>query len=449
MHTFLGTVDYQAPEQARYPNRVTPAADVYSLGCTAVFLLTGRTPFPEGSPLERIAAHRDATPPDLRHLRSDTPALLAELVQQMMAKDPADRPAGMAAVVSVLDGLNPSPDTTRPKVGLLLGVAALILAVGIGAVVWWNPFSLRTSPTSDQVTATPTIQKSPLPDPAGYHRAWANHLGVPVEFTDERGMRLVFVPPGEFVMGSPEDMIRQYSDPRVEPSENHRRWVTMERERPVTITRPFYLGRSEVTKAEFAAFVTDTGYRTQAERFGGGWGYDDTARTWKQGPNFNWRSGGDYQPSPDHPVGNISWEDAVKFCQWLTAAAPPGVKYRLPSESEWEYACRGGGTDVWGHGDDESELGKYAVVGQYKFPQPVVTRRPNGFGLFDLHGNLPEWCDAADPWVTGGVTPPHLWPVRGGSFLSPASHTRSAARRFLDPHSTEPGFRILRELPTR
>lgn len=288
----------------------------------------------------------------------------------------------------------------------------------------------------------------PVEDPAVYRKAWADHLGVEIEMTDERGLRLVFVPPGTFRMGSSQDVIERFADPRGESNPNRRAWVRAEVERSVTVERPYYLGRTEVTVAEFAAFADATGHKTRAERFGGGWGYDATRGDWRSGDRFNWKASGDYKPTANHPVGNMSWDDATRFCQWLAAAAPPGVTYRLPAESEWEFACRAGSGTPWPHGDDDRELDKYAAYGSFRLPQPVAGRRPNAFGFYDLCGNLPEWCAADDPWAET-ARPAALRAARGGAFFSPAAHVRSAAFQWIDPNSPDPGFRVLREIPSR
>ena len=139
-------------------------------------------------------------------------------------------------------------------------------------------------------------------------------------------MKLVLIPAGEFLMGSPD------SDKDAEDDEKpqHR----------VRITRPFYLGAHEVTRGQFRRFVDETGYRTEAEKNdAGGLGYDAQSKKLKQDRKFNWLNPG-FEQTDEHPVVNVSWNDSVAFAEWLSRKE--GRTYRLPTEAEWEYACRAG-----------------------------------------------------------------------------------------------------------
>lgn len=453
----LGTVNYMSPEQASRPDLATASADVYSLGCVLYHLLAGHPPFAGKSGMDCIAAHRSARPPDIRKLRPDVPPALAELIERMLAKKVADRPAGMDDVVAALDRLAKAetnewakiaaappvskPQRTQNRRAWLAAGLALATVGGVG----WRIFRKRPAVVPDPPREPDiAIQTLPLDNSKEYQRRLAARYGVDVELTDTRGVHFMFIPPGTFRMGSSPAEIARWADPRIEPLPNRRKWIAAETEKTVTIERPFYLGRTEVTFAEYSAFVADTGHKTRTERWGGGWGYNSRDDQWAIGPKFHWQSLGDFKPRANHPVGNLSWEDARKFCEWLTASAPKGVRYRLPGESEWEFACRAGGTGTWSCG--EAELEKFAIFGSYRQPQPVAGRQPNAFGLFDLPGNLPEWCDAIDPWVREPACPAMLRPVRGGAFHSPAAHVRSAAFQWLNPESPDPGFRVLREI---
>ncbi|MBI3466600.1 MAG: formylglycine-generating enzyme family protein [Planctomycetes bacterium] len=212
------------------------------------------------------------------------------------------------------------------------------------------------------------------------------------------GMKLVKVPAGKFTMGSPDDEPGRDDD---------------EEQYPVEITRAFYLGRNEVTLGQFRAFVRNAGYVTEPERDGvGGTRYTEQAgETWKlkgREPQYTWKHTGLPQ-SDDHPVANVTWNDAVAFCGWLSRKE--GRVYRLPTEAEWEYSCRAHTTTRYYSGDDEGSLARVANLadeaGKLRFPHwratvshddgqpstaPVGSFGPNAFGMHDMHGNLWEWC---------------------------------------------------------
>ncbi|HHM12237.1 MAG TPA: hypothetical protein ENJ16_01690, partial [Planctomycetaceae bacterium] len=288
-----------------------------------------------------------------------------------------------------------------------------------------------------------------------------DRLMRPELITNSIGMQLRLIPAGEFWMGSPE------SEKGRDDDEGPRH--------PVRITRPFYLGVHEVTKGQFAAFVRATGYRTEPERDGGGgWGYNAKEKKLEgRDPKYSWRYTG-FPYEDDHPVVNVTWNDAKAFCAWLSRKE--GRTYRLPTEAEWEYACRAGTTTAYYHGDDPEglvEVGNLAdqrakkIPGMkqdfpyasfddgYGFTAPVGRFRPNAFGLYDMHGNVWEWCEDwydEDFYATAAAREPD--PVnreraservnRGGGWSSNPRVVRSADRFRNSPglRSINLGFRV-------
>jgi sulfatase modifying factor 1 len=179
--------------------------------------------------------------------------------------------------------------------------------------------------------------------------------GEPNSITNDIGMKLVRIPAGEFLMGSPG------SDLDAKPNEmpQHR----------VRITRPFLLGTTEVTVGQFRSVVETSKYVTEAERDGkggGGWN-QSTRRVERFTPGYTWKFTG-FDQTDDHPVVNVTWNDATAFCDALSkregfkpydhsrGARPGGDGYRLPTEAEWEYACRAGTTTRYQGGDDPETL---------------------------------------------------------------------------------------------
>jgi formylglycine-generating enzyme required for sulfatase activity len=175
---------------------------------------------------------------------------------------------------------------------------------------------------------------------------------VPV--ANSLGMKLVLIPAGKFMMGSPE-------------SEKDRR--PNEEQHEVEIKQPFFLGIHEVRVRDFRAFVEDAGYQTEAE---------------KAHSKNSWQKPAIAQ-TEDHPVVLVSWNDAQAFCAWLTKKE--GKKYRLPTEAEWEYACRAGTKTPYYTGEDEAGLREAANL-RYYTTTPVGQFKANAFGLFDMHGNV-------------------------------------------------------------
>jgi formylglycine-generating enzyme len=291
------------------------------------------------------------------------------------------------------------------------------------------------------------------------------------ETANSIGMTLVAVPAGEFWMGGQEpveNLVKTFAAYN-RPADFFRDEYPRHR---VRITRPFHLGKYEVTVGQFRQFVEATGYKTQAETDGtGGWGFDPAlGRCRGRDPKFSWRHPG-FAQTDDYPVINVTWNDAVAFCQWL--GRKEGKTYRLPTEAEWEYACRAGTATRYGHSDDPDGLPRMANVadprGRTSFPAvqnfdvpknepvrftvPVGSFPPNRFGLCDMHGNVWEWCGdwhGADYYARSPLDDP-TGPKsgvrrvrRGGAWHSFPLWTRAAFRNWNTPDSrcVNLGFRV-------
>jgi formylglycine-generating enzyme required for sulfatase activity len=231
-----------------------------------------------------------------------------------------------------------------------------------------------------------------------------------MEVTNSIGMKLRLIPAGEFMMGIPA-------------TDSHRR--DNETQHRVSITKPFYLGVTEVTQEQFQKVMG-----TNPSQFKG----------------------------PQNPVEKVSWEGAVAFCRKLSAMPAEksgGYVYRLPTEAEWEYACRAGTTTKYSFGDSASAMGAYAWYDKNSgsTPHPVGGKKPNGWGMYDMHGNVGEWCqDWGGDYPSGsamdptGATSGSLRVLRGGSWFIDARFCRSAFRFRGTPEFrfNDLGFRVLR-----
>jgi formylglycine-generating enzyme required for sulfatase activity len=442
----LGTVDFMAPEQAAAPHLADARSDLYSLGCTWYFLLHGRPPYAAAAPLETLLAHRDRPVPALN---SGVGPPLEDLFRRLLAKDPHSRPASAHEVLALLqktrEGARDYPTVVQPALGsqprglrnrfgfALLGALA-VLALAVGLWFWRESREMA-------------VLDYPLADPADYQRRWAEQLGVPVAVTDPSGIKFVFIPPGRFRMGTPKAERDKLLESIEAPGSRER--IAAEDVRDMHIAKPFYLSATEVTIGQFRRFVDAKKHKTLAET-GGGYGL--VGDKWLVRPGFHWASFGDQPLHDDLPVGNLNWEDAEAYCRWLSGPGEDRPHYRLPTEAEWEYACRAGSLTPY-CGGEVATLDGYAWYGanSAKRIQRVGQAHANAFGLFDMHGNQREWCGVAEPgsplctpWP--GATPDER-PSRGGNFLDQAERLRSAARDWGDRKSIDKGgIRVLKEI---
>lgn len=306
------------------------------------------------------------------------------------------------------------------------------------------------------------------------------------------GMQLVVIPEGDFVMGAAETA-EQLKENGFFVPDGYYGYDTTSPERPVhkvSITRPFLIGVHEVSGDDFLSFYND-GYKGKldCEKDGkGGWGYDGrNAETplgkkpeyhpWSWGhPDMDLSTEAGRKQALRHPVVNVSWNDSVAFCEWLSRKEKK--KYRLPTEAEWEYACRAGTTTRFWTGDDPESLAAsenvadaslkavinvpWAIRGRdgHAFTSPVGSfKRPNPFGLHDIQGNVKEWCSdwygmgyysnspVSDP---KGPSSDFLTrrAYRGGSWRLAPFYGRSAERGAATPalRHCDLGFRVVCEL---
>ena len=226
-----------------------------------------------------------------------------------------------------------------------------------------------------------------------------------IEITNSLGMRMVRIPAGEYMMGSlPGEMDWARLTFKAIWRDGHKQWFQDEIPlHPVRITKPYYMSATEVTVGQFRQFVAATGYKTDAEKEDGGMIWSNEEGRWSPRKEMKW----DQVPwriSDDQPVVFVSWNDAQAFCTWLSRKEKR--TYRLPTEAEWEKACRGGLAWVrypWGNrlpGDRDTNFGDgnpklpeslTTVNDGYEYVSPVATYPPNGYGLHDMAGNVMEW----------------------------------------------------------
>jgi formylglycine-generating enzyme required for sulfatase activity len=245
-------------------------------------------------------------------------------------------------------------------------------------------------------------------------------------------------------------------------------WLAIERQslNPVheVCVDDFLIGKHAVTRRDFEQFVLDTGYRTEAEKTGGCYGW--TGSKWKKKKSITWRNAG-FAQDDRHPVVCVSWNDSAAFAEWLSAKT--GRKYRLPSEAEWEYAARSGGKQEQYAGfSDEGRAYLYAnfcdknCVFDHKTPDqddgntytaPVGSYKPNGSGLYDMTGNVWQWTNDWYGERYYGRSPKEnpkgpdsgqYRVLRGGSWLYEPINSRATHRFWSSPSlpCNDFGFRL-------
>jgi formylglycine-generating enzyme required for sulfatase activity/tRNA A-37 threonylcarbamoyl transferase component Bud32 len=498
----MGTADYLAPEQARNATQVDIRADIYSLGCALYQLLAGRVPFPGETFTEKLIAHQMQEPEPVEKARAGLPRGLAQVVRTMMAKKPERRyqtpaevardlepfaggagpgagcrPVPAAAEMATAEPIRTPRGAAAPGVdrgsgsalrqragtfarlpgGLVGVVGCLGLLLVLGAVLGVvfstalpdrgdsRPTSIRQPQAAaatfpEAAEARPPLLDCTGPDGTsiaavkGAQGAWARYLGRQVNEEDEIApgvkMTFVLVPPGKFHMGSPPG----------EPDRNpFRPEDDVEAQHEVTLTAPFYLGKYEVTQAQYEAVL----------------GPDENPSTSK---------------GPDLPVEKVTWPEARAYADRLTKQRADALVYRLPTEAEWEYACRGGrpGSLPFGVGDGTSLSSHQAnfagdfpygngAKGEYLGQARRVGWYPaNALGLADMHGNVWEWCaDWFAPYPVGKATNP-TGPAegerrifRGGGWKASGQYCRAAVRFRVLPESriVDLGFRLARVPP--
>jgi formylglycine-generating enzyme required for sulfatase activity/tRNA A-37 threonylcarbamoyl transferase component Bud32 len=510
----LGTPLYMSPEQAMGQG-VDHRSDIYSLGVMFFEMLAGRPPFTADTPLVVMMKHREAPIPAVTQFAPDTPPQISTMIQKMMAKNPEERYQNSGEVAKELSAFLSAPKGRRFWPRAMAAVLFMALAAaGVLAFVYKDELQRRCWATKSaedtgqkaetaaaETSKPPGVRKrsefrgqrsgtattpvpadgrrlaqigqkgqegkqkesqesaqsaeKPSPSAAIQHPASSiRHpeppppLAVPTQpslalpkgwtsetqrvkvaapegekkkkkkeityYTNTIGMKLILIPEGEFMMGSPGTEAGRRSD----EGPQHK----------VRITKPFYLGAFEVTQQQYQAIMGKNPAKFEGET---------------------------------NPVESVSWNMAVPFCKRLSQKE--GVEYRLPTEAEWEYACRAGSTTPFYTGatistEQANYDGNYTYGSGQKGEHRQKTIRvgsfpPNSLGLYDMHGNVWEWCQ---DWYDGSyyANSPSQDPkgpdsgtarvLRGGSWYYEPNNLRSAFRFRLPPamKADNTGFRV-------
>ena len=494
-----GTPAFMAPEQGKSSD-VDHRADLWSLGVILFQMATGQLPFVGETDVDIMIKVRMDSLPSVREFNGSLSDEHVRLIEGLLEKDPKKRPRSATDVIARLREIEYShtKEPTMPSLPVLpvvpipkrrsskqWAVLLMVLMVNVVLVAWLftRPASKPTelvqnklNPTKEERPIVSVSKEEPKkeekkPDPPKVEekkvvppmlkidlvpmieiepmevepkeppllvcpasaaevkrsqQLWADYLKVKVTIEEDLGngikLKMVLIPPGKFRMGSEANDNVAYADQS--PA------------REVTISKAFYVGVYEVSRGEFRKFA-------DAEQF-----KDDG---WKK--TF-------FELTDDHPVVDVSWDDCQAFCEWLSVRANDvrkGRKVSLPSEAQWEYACRAGTTTQYGFGDDAKLLVKHgngwSKEDGYEYTAPVGQFPSNAFGLHDMHGNVWEWCeDWYGPYEASANKDPLRMAkhsndsrvIRGGSWIGIPVFCRSANRFWRAPGNRDDvvGFRI-------
>jgi eukaryotic-like serine/threonine-protein kinase len=418
----LGTPAFMSPEQAN-ADPIDARSDLFSLGCVLYRLCTGRPAFAGTKPLRLLRAivHDNPMPP--RQVKADVPAELSDLVMRLLAKDAAGRPESAGAAADTLRKIDTvaaaSSRKRLPGWAIAGGLAAAILAIAAGIVIYWptpqkNDLAKKKkdAPKVNPPRLVPlTVEEK---EAKKLQADWAEKLRLPLEAENTIGMKLILIPPAG-----------------------------------AALPTAYYLGKYEVTQGE-----------------------------WKQVMGLNPSS---FAPPNEKvarmdtskfPVEMVTWFDCVEFCNMLSkregmkpyydlrvtnrgeegrqieeakVKISGGNGYHIPTDAEWEHGCRAGTKTRYHCGDDDEDLLEYAWFDKNSDGRThaVGEKKPNAFGLYDMHGNIREWNEEM---LTNAKrrTPERV--RRGGNWFKPAADCAVSERNHNSPdnlnHAT--GLRLAR-----
>lgn len=499
-----GTPLYMAPEQAR-GETLDNRADLFSLGSVMYQMVCGRPPFRAATTMAVLKRVCEDTPRPIKDLIPEAPEWLCAIISRLLKKNRDDRFQSADEVVEILERCQrelqtngvvhfpvlrdpdsiagPSKNVAKRRKHVSRWLGAAFLSTAVVPIAYMIMMNLGDSSGNTNVpknlTNSQGLSAQPLEDnpQSGWHgwpanapppaiapfnaerarqhqEAWAKYLNVDVEYTNSIGMKFRLIPPGDFTMGSTAEAIEEALKFTGEDTHWQKCIKSEAPQHKVILTQPIYLGVNEVTQAEYEKVmgVNPSHFAPSGEGKGAVAGMETTS----------------------HPVETVSWNHAAEFCAKLSkqeelkpfyflageSITPlDGTGYRLPTEAEWENACRAGTTTKYWIGDKDEDLVRAGWFGT-NFggrTHAVGKLQANPFGLYDVHGNVWEWVE--DWWEptyygelkekpainpSGAASAGSLRVLRGGSWHFDASGCRAAFRGASHPPNRHHGigFRV-------
>ncbi len=435
---------YLAPEQKDINGFIDPRTDIWHIGALLCRLYTGK---PDLAVNELC----------LRELyKAKVPLSLIRVLWQAIQKNWHSRYPDIATFETALCEafepehrktvyLKPLPYASGASNGMSRSLKNLLLGVGsAGCLIFISMQFFDTVPSPTKVTPASPVVVEKTPEKVIQNTTWFEEPGrkyMAVDLGNGIVTRLVNVPAGVFLMGSPKTELGRKAH------EGPQHTVSLSE---------FWIGEAEVTVAEFNQFVLATNYKTAAEIKGTGWGCKPNGG-WGWIPGLTWKTitksniaAGRSQTiiaTPFRPVVVLAFEDCRAFYKWLSLYT--GLNVQLPTEAQWEYACRAGTTTAFAYGN-KVPANWPADLGEL---HPVRSYQPNGWGIYGMHGNAWEWCSDWYAPYTGSNNIDPTGPgsgskrvTRSGTYFKDLQHrTRSAARSSVPPDHrvSDVGFRIV------
>ena len=391
----VGTPSYLAPEQAHDSKKVDARADIYSLGCSLYRMLSGQCPYQGSTALAVMMKHVNDPVPDVKNLVPEVSSATAGLIQKMMAKNPDERPQTAGELIDLIDNLgsHTEPESKQIEKEVVpsakdqssvevskkslttAGILVLLIFILSISVALIPEKTGTVSDSTENTENNSTVENSATTA----QENTGNEINSETIRIADLGIELLPVKAGTFMMGAGEGEMETEAD---------------ESRHEVSLTEDYFLSKYEVSVAAWKVFTNSTNYTSAAERRSWASFYNAQGSWNDRVDGVNWTN---INLEDDDAISMITYEDCLEFCKWLTqrernaGRLPAGFEYTLPTEAQWEYACRAGSLTPFANDMNYDDLGWVRENSSMRVHKRGL-KRPNAWGFYDMHGNVWEFC---------------------------------------------------------